>query len=99
MIVAFVNIFDGNLTVFVGDGVADDSSRVVIGEFHVGTSQVRAVAIDVTVNGVFILNTYQKITLLFAHHFHIEWYCLTIAILAVDGDATLLDEVDIEVAS
>jgi hypothetical protein len=81
-----------------GDGVTDDSSSVVICEFHICTSQVRAVAIDVAINGVFILNTHQEITLLFAHNFHVERYSLSIAFFAVDGDATLLDEVDIEVA-
>ena len=72
-----------------------ECAGVVVGEPHAGVADVRMLAVLVAVDGVLVANADAKVTLLLAHHLHVEADLLAVALAAVDGDATLL--VDIHV--
>ena len=76
-----------------------ECAGVVVGEPHAGVADIRMLAVLVAVDGVLVANADAEVTLLLAHHLHVEANLLAVALAAVDGDAALLIDVHVILCS
>ena len=97
VVVALVEVVEGNAAIVARHVLHHQRSGVVVGEAHAGIAYVRMFAILVAVDGVLVAHTNAQVALLLAHHLHVEGHLLSVSFAAVDGDAALLNDVHVAV--
>ena len=97
MIISLVEMLEEHVAVVARHIAHHQRAGVVVGESDGGSAHIGPLSVLVAVDGVFVLYTHLEAALVFAYHLDIEEDLLAVSLLAVDGYAALLDDVDIEV--